>query len=291
MSQNTSHARIVERLAKVCEYIDHHLDDELNVETLCDVAHFSKYHFHRQFSAMMGISVYQYIQQIRLKRAAYQLVFNSQLTILDIALQAGFEHPESFNRAFKKRYLQSPSKFRLHPDWDSWHQQHHHIEFRKEITMDVVVKRIEEIPVAVIEHHGSPTRVMETVAKFITWRKTTGLSPITQSRSFGIVYHDPKSVPAEEFRFDVAGEIDTPIPEDNAFGIVNKTIRGGRYAVARHVGSRDAIGDTVYYLYQQWLPQHDEEPNDAPIFFHYMNLYPEVPEHELLTDVYLPIAG
>lgn len=290
MSRATSQERFIERMEKVCHYIDHHLDEDLPLEDLCNVAHFSKYHFHRLFSSYMGISLYQYIQQIRLKRAAYQLVFSQDKSVLDIALMAGFEHPESFSRAFKKRYQQSPSEFRVQPDWHNWNLHHHRSEPRREVTMKVDIVELEAIPVAVLEHRKSPTLIMDTVGQFIEWRKTTGLSPIQTSRTLGIVYNDPQSVPPDEFKFDVAGEVVNRIPEDNDFGVVNKTIAGGAYAVACHKGSQDVIGETVYYLYQQWLPQSDRELRDAPVFFEYLNMFPDVPEHELETNVYMPIV-
>ena len=59
------------RFRKVLEYIDSHLDDDLTVDRLSNVAAFSKYHFHRQFSELFGISVYKYVQLNRLKRASY----------------------------------------------------------------------------------------------------------------------------------------------------------------------------------------------------------------------------
>lgn len=50
------------RFALVFDYIDRHLDEALTVEKLSEVAHFSRFHFQRQFSAYCGISVWRYIQ-------------------------------------------------------------------------------------------------------------------------------------------------------------------------------------------------------------------------------------
>lgn len=57
----------------------------------------------------------------------------------------------------------------------------------------------------------------------------------------------------------------------------------------RHLGSRDRIADSVYYLYRDWLPDSGEELRDFPLFFHYLNLVPFVAEHELVTDIHLPL--
>lgn len=46
-----------ERLSRVCEFIDHHLDDPLSIAQLSDVAAFSKYHVLRVFNATVGLNV------------------------------------------------------------------------------------------------------------------------------------------------------------------------------------------------------------------------------------------
>lgn len=56
------------RFQRVLHHIDAHLDDDLSVETLSGVAAFSRFHFHRQFSELLGIGVFPYIQGLRLKQ-------------------------------------------------------------------------------------------------------------------------------------------------------------------------------------------------------------------------------
>src|SRR5262249_18715441 len=112
--------RYLARFRKVFDYIDAHLDEPLSVETLSGIAAFSKFHFHRQFTGLFGISVYSYIQLCRLKRASYQLAFRDT-QIVDIAMGSGYEGPEAFARAFRKHFGQSPSGFRKQPQWTPWH--------------------------------------------------------------------------------------------------------------------------------------------------------------------------
>ena len=276
------------RMNEVCNYIFAHLDDDLTVAELSKVANFSKYHFHRQFSHYMGISVSKFIQQLRLKRAAYQLYFDQHTRIIDIALNANFEYPESFARAFKKEFDQSPSEFRNQPNWLHWNQQYHHREKVLEKNMKVEIRHFEETKVAVKEHRAAPELVNESASQFIEWRKTSGLSPIATSKTFGIIYDDPKATAPEDFRFDICGELKQAVSE-TTFGIVNKTIPAGRCAVIRHCGSHDDLGAKVHYLYGQWLPESGEDLRDFPCFFHYINFFPEVAEHELITDIYLPL--
>ena len=154
--------------------------------------------------------------------------------------------------------------------------------------MQVNIIDFEETPVAVLEHRGAPELVNDSARVFIAWRKTSGLSPVKTSKTLGIAYDDPDTTEPEHFRFDICGSVTEPVP-NNPQGVVNKAIPGGRCAVVRHCGSHDKIGESAYYLYREWLPHSGEELRDYPLFFHYLTLMPETPEHELLTDIYLPL--
>ena len=63
------------RMQRVLDHIDRHLDDDLDLDALSSVAAYSKYHFHRQFTATFGLSVHRYIQLARMKRASYRLAY------------------------------------------------------------------------------------------------------------------------------------------------------------------------------------------------------------------------
>jgi AraC family transcriptional regulator len=288
---NKSKATIYEeRMRRVCDYIYQHLDDELSLEQLSQVAHFSKYHFHRQFAEYVGVSVARFIQLMRLKRASYRLAFDKDDRIIDIALDAKFENPESFSRAFKNTFGQTPSQFRTEPAWPHWHTRYEFTQPSKEDStpMDVSIVDFKPTKVAVLQHRAAPNRINESVSKFIEWRKQSKLSPITTSQSYGIFYDNPNVVTGDDFRFDLCGSVDQDVP-DNPQGVINGHIAGGRYAVLRHLGVHNKIGEKISYLYRNWLPESGEELRDTPCFFHYLNLITEVEEHELITDIYLPL--
>lgn len=69
--------------------------------------------------------------------------------------------------------------------------------------------------------------------------------------------------------------------------VVEKYLPAGRYAVAIHQGSRNNIGDTVYALYRDWLPNSGEQLGDLPCVFCYHNFEHEVAETALLTECWL----
>lgn len=276
------------RFNKVFDYIDQHLDEALPLERLSQVAHFSKFHFHRQFSDYAGISVSRYVQLMRLRRASYRLAFNPLEKIIAIALDAGFENPESFSRAFKNAFGQTPSEFRREPAWQPWNERYQFPSRERKEDMEVSIVNFETTQVALLEHRGAPELVNDSVRVFIDWRKTSGLSPIKTSKTFGIAYDNPDTTAAEKFRFGIAGAVTEEVPV-NPHGVVNGSIPGGRCAVVRHFGSHQRIGEAAYFLYRDWLPQSGEELRDFPLYFHYLNLLPETPEHKFVTDVYLPL--
>ena len=52
---------------------------------------------------------------------------------------------------------------------------------------------------------------------------------------------------------------------------------------------RERIDESVYALYRDWLPESGEELRDFPVYFHYLNLDHDTPEHRHLTEIYLPL--
>jgi AraC family transcriptional regulator len=282
------------RFRKVLEHIDAHLDGDLSVEGLSRVAAFSKFHFHRQFSSLFGMGVYEYVQLQRLKRASYQLAFRDQHSIIEVALASGYEGPEAFARAFKKRVGQTPSEFRKQPRWEPWSATYQPLSELRSRHMkptpqaaQVQLIHFPETKVAALQHRGDPRRIGDSVRTFITWRKQNALPP-RLSATFNVLHDNPEEVAPEDYRLDICAATDREVKE-NPFGVVAKVIPAGRCAVLRHVGSDDTLAATVRYLYAEWLPQSGEELRDFPLFFQRVSFFPDVPEHEAVTDVFLPL--
>jgi AraC family transcriptional regulator len=281
-----------DRFVKVINYIEANLDLDLDTNKLCQLAYLSKYHFHRQCSAFFGMPIMSIVKLLRLKRAAYQLAYRDEM-IVNIALANGYESHEAFSRAFKKKFNKSPSDFRRTPDWTPWHSQYEPIlKLRTKIMSDNVNfdTKVIDFPktlIATMEHTEAPSLLGNTIKKFIDWRKENYLPP-SKSKTFNLVYDDPNNTAPENYRFDICCAIENLV-EKNPYGIVNKVIPAGKCAVVRHIGSDDSISLTVSYLYLEWLNNSNFEVRDFPIFFERVSFFPEVPENEMITDVYLPI--
>lgn len=83
----------------------------ISVEEVARNAGFSIDYFNRIFLSHTGFTVTAYIHYIRLKQAAF-LLRTTDKSVLDIALQIGYDSHEGFTKAFKKKYGFTPSEYR-----------------------------------------------------------------------------------------------------------------------------------------------------------------------------------
>lgn len=152
--------------------------------------------------------------------------------------------------------------------------------------MDVRIIAFPETKVAAVEHRGPPGAEFDTYRRLIAWRQAQGLDP-ARHRSYGIHYNDPRVVAPEEYRVDFCISVDRDVAP-NELGVITKVIPALRCAVARHLGSRDEV-TAAMYLYDVWLPSSRERAGSFPVFFHYVNVGPQLRPEEMITDVYLPL--
>ncbi len=70
----------ISRINRVMDYIEVNIVQDLSLENLAEVANFSRFHFHRIFRAMVGETLHQFIQRIRLEKAAAQTIVKTNLS-------------------------------------------------------------------------------------------------------------------------------------------------------------------------------------------------------------------
>jgi len=281
------------RMQRALDHIDQHLDDDLDLEAVSAVAAFSKFHFHRQFTTTFGVSVHRYIQLARMKRASFRLAYRDDQSVTGIAMDAGYDAPEAFARAFRQRFGQSPSTFRKSPDWEPWLAAFGPLTDARSKLMqhtftasNVTIRDVAPIRVAIMQHRGPPATIGATIQRFIGWRKANGLSPET-SETFNLFHSDPRTTDPREYRLDLCVGTDRVFGADDQ--IVSGTIPGGRCAVLRVVGNTDDLEPAALYLYRDWLPGSGEEAQDCPLYCQRIAFFPEVPEHEAVADLFLPL--
>lgn len=99
------------QISEALKYIDEHFDESITLEMLSKKFYLSPFYFHKLFSVIVGKSLAAYIRDRRVLYACKQLC-NTEKSILDIALDCGFDSPQSFSRTFKNVQGVSPSEYR-----------------------------------------------------------------------------------------------------------------------------------------------------------------------------------
>lgn len=98
-------------IQEAIDYIENHLEETLNLDSLSSEMNYSKYHLSRIFVNIVGFTIHNYIQRRRLTEAARVLIFTNK-KIMEVALSAGYETQQSFTIAFKTLFKCSPKVFR-----------------------------------------------------------------------------------------------------------------------------------------------------------------------------------
>ncbi|MGD6960915.1 AraC family transcriptional regulator [Fictibacillus phosphorivorans] len=93
------------------EYIEEHLQDEVDFTEAARRAYCSEYHFKRMFSFLAGIPLSEYVRRRRLTLAAFELQ-NSDIKVIDAAVKYGYSSPDSFTKAFQQMHGITPSEAR-----------------------------------------------------------------------------------------------------------------------------------------------------------------------------------
>jgi AraC family transcriptional regulator len=100
-----------DRLKRVCDYIETHLDDRLTLTDLAGVACLSPYHFSRSFKEAMGIGPQRYVMQRRLNRAK-TLMRRTNQPLAEIAQRAGFADQSHLTSIFRRETGVTPGRYR-----------------------------------------------------------------------------------------------------------------------------------------------------------------------------------
>ncbi len=277
------------RISRVIEYIYKHLDRDLDVNTLADVALMSPYHFHRIYRQIAQETVNMTVRRLRLQYAAAELI-RSEQPLAHIAKSIGYSSTEAFIRAFDKQFDETPNDYRKNRKVSAIPLAPFVAMLPETLTEYTAMYEIEIIefsPLSLLgyDHQGDYMEIGQAFEKLMIDTSTLGL--VTDAtRSIGLYYDDPKSVPTNQLRSTACITIDNSSDELVNSDLKRYDIPAGRCATVTHKGSYAELEKPYDWLFGSWLPQSGEEAIDFPPFEEYLNDPKTTPPTELLTRIH-----
>lgn len=280
------------QISIVLSYIENHLDDDHTNNSLAKIAGYSPFHFSRIFKTCVGESAISYISRLRLEKASLAVMLTHEKSMIEIALDAGFQTPNGFNKAFKKIFQRSPTEYRearlsmLQTHKEKLMQTPKIIE--QETKYIVFAREIGEYEVSSKKAWMRLSKNLNHLIATVNEDDTIVLDP-NQADLIGICHDDPTTTAEQNIRYDAAIAWDKEkIDFLQKHGQESKTIEGGKFAVVLHKGSHEKLIESWMALYA-WCQEQGYVFRDAPPFEKYLNNIQEVDEKELLTEIYIPI--
>ncbi len=312
----------ISRINRVIDHISSNLDSELRLDQLALVANFSPFHFHRIFKSMTGETLFQFIQRIRLEKAAQQLISNPRKTITEIAFDCGFSSSATFARAFKEAFSQSASQWRTSRRCDAADFQGINSKNRKLIrkqsqatlqfsyyidnstrtqtwrieTMDkkqlkIEVKEMPEYEVAYVRHigpyKGDAALFKGMFTKLMTWAGPRGLLRFPETKTLSVYHDDPKLTDESKLRTDACITVPPGTEVDGEIGSMK--VPGGKFVVAHFELNVDEYEEAWGIVCGEWLPDSGYQPDDRLCYEICLNNPAEHPEGKHIVDICVPI--
>lgn len=264
----------IKKIEASLNFIEDNLDKNITLDTLSRNAYCSRFHFHRIFKAVVGQSVMEYIRHKKLVRSVNELLYSNR-SIIDIALEAGFEYQQSYTRAFKQAFGFTPAEC---------HSNRRAIEMLiKPKRLGYLVNSVKpdfisepefiEIPkFNIVGLEGVTTLENEKIGDSIVdklWcelsRRQEEIMNRPQSKNFiGISTSDMMS--ENYIGYIACYEVKhiCNIPS----GMIAKTIPKSRYAKFIHSGTSKQSYDSIDYIFGAWIINSGYElANDIDMIF------------------------
>jgi AraC family transcriptional regulator len=303
------------RINRVIDYIEANIGGELSLKELAEVAHFSPFHFHRIFGAMVGETLNSFIQRIRLEKAAMKLAADPKKSITEVAFEGGFSSSSVFARAFRESFGMSASEWRrkigkpegklsqavsnLRQDFEvtpfytgGINQQEWRVTMKNtNLKANVEVKEMPEMHVAYVRHIGSYKGGEELFAslfnKLMTWAGPRGLLRFPETKVLTIYHDNPEITDESRLRTDACITVPADTKVDGEIG--KSTLPAGKYAIAHFEISPDQYQDAWNTVYGGWLPTSGYQPTDGPCYELYLNQPKDHPEGKHIVDICVPV--
>lgn len=299
--KSTTRDDYLDRIRRVLRFVQEHLDDPLPPARLAAVASFSVYHFHRIFRGLVGESLSDHVRRLRLERAAGELRHTDR-SVVEIALDAGYDAHEPFTRAFRGHFGEPPSAYRkaggpvtfppvlcgVHYGTDEAVSRFVPLQEGSKM-IDVRIESFPSRTLLALAHQGDYFAIGPTFERLLGLAAAHGLltgPPVT----LGIYYDNADVTPTDSLRSHACLVIDRA-PARLPDGCERLELPAGEFAVGVHRGPYRTLHESYAWLFGRWLPTSGREPANAPCHEMYVSDARTTPEAELITHICLPLVS
>lgn len=284
-------ANQLERYKSLVDFIDVHFKEEIDIERVEQVCHYSYRNINRIFIALHQETIGKYIKRLRLEKAAQYLKFTNS-SVSDIAFEVGFEDIAAFSKAFKKKYDSTPTSFRNSKKSIPATVQPNAIALRaKRRTLDFEIEYLPDFEFLCLEYRGpyddigAIEKTWEQLIIYGEQKKMLDANMILMAE----IMDDDEITENVHCRYSVSLVWNKPITfePDGLFKV--KQHKRQKYAKFIHKGSHESSVDTYNHIYANWMLDVGLEFEDLPNLEFFLNDDGDTPPDELLTEIYIPI--
>lgn len=252
----------IQRINKVIDYIEEHLNEKLTLIELARVAMFSKYHFHRIFKIVSGETLNNYIKRLKMEKAYRQIQSGLKTNISEIADEFGYQSTANFSRDFREYFGIAPSEAK--------NAKSKPIERKLNNTNNVSItfKGIENIPDKKLLYKrvntGYNTEIISTAFNELYQFAIENNLLQSIEQIIGIGYDDPDYTPVDKCRYDACITLNSKVnfPKQNNFN--RKILKGGKYAVFLFEGQKEQFFAAWDIIFKEWVLNSKYVPLDRP---------------------------
>jgi AraC family transcriptional activator of mar-sox-rob regulon len=275
-------------------WLESHLDQPLSLDNVAAKAGYSKWHLQRMFKDITGNAIGAYIRARRLSKAAVALRLTSR-PILDIALQYRFDSQQTFTRAFKKQFAQTPALYRRAEDWSAF-------GICPPIRLGAFTLPQPEF-ITLPEQHligltQSYSCTLEQISNFRNelraqfWRQYLGEAETLPPVLYGLHHSRPSQERDDEQEVLYTTALEPHHVPANVQEGQPTVLQGGEYAMFNYQGPSSGLQDFILMLYGTCLPALElrrRKGHDIERFYPQSDRRPPQAPTEIKCDYLIPI--
>lgn len=283
---------MLERLNQAMEYIEHHLDQDIEVNELARIAATSEYHLRRMFCALAGMPLSEYVRRRRLTLAGAEVLAGRE-TLLEIAVRYGYGSGEGFARAFRAMHgigpgearrtgaaLSSQSRMAFHLTIEGSSSMRYRVVDKADFTVVGLKARVPLV-------HAGPNQAIMDFVRGIDPQALKRLEKLSDQEPHGIVAVcddlDPSRAEGTELDYYQGVITSVAAPEDTTA----LAVPAGTWAVFTTSGpSPQAVQELWRDVFTEWFPSNPYRSRTGPEILR-MRLSPDRTEAD--AELWLPV--